>query len=407
MAQGQGRGFGPGEHHWDYVEVREGAHMFYWLYYTTANVTYYTERPLVIWLQGGPGGPSTGFGNFYELGPLDIHGNLREGNFVQHVNVLFIDSPVGAGFSYVDNTSLLVTNNNELTNDLVSFMEKFYKNHKKFKTVPLHIFSESYGGIMVPEFARKLDLALKNGAMANPSLLKSISIGNPWISPMHSIREHSRYLYENGLIDEDGVALLDTQLKKIKQFDTDTELKWFDLIDNLTSNASLYNTHFSVDNKDKNTYGYTKNLVKFMSRNISEALKINGGVFGSQVTDLLNTFDFQITRYRNTIPRILNDTSIKVNIFSGELDIMCNTKGTLALINDWQWRNKKEYLQATRKPININGRLQGYEKIGGDFAMYWINHAGHIVARDSPTAMQYILKAVTHYNDLVSNGKIN
>ncbi|KRF98778.1 uncharacterized protein Dwil_GK26950 [Drosophila willistoni] len=399
MAQGRGQGFGTGEQHWDYVEVREGAHMFYWLYYTTANVSNYTERPLIIWLQGGPGGPSTGLGNFYELGPVDIHGNIREGNFVQHVNVLFIDSPVGAGYSYVDNTSLLVTNNNELTNDLVSFMEHFYKNHNEFKTVPLHIFSESYGGVMVPEFARKFDLALKNGTMAQPYLLKSISIGNPWISPMHTIKEHSRYLFVNGLIDEDGVALLDAQLKKIKEFDKDTESEWFELIDNLTSSTSLYNTHFSVDFTEAYAYGYSKNLVKFMARNISEQLKINGSVYGSQINDLINKFDFKITRYINTIPRLLNETAIKVNIFSGELDIMCNTEGTLALINDWEWRNKKEYLQASRKPININGSLQGYEKIGSNFAMYWINHAGHMVASESPTAMQYILKAVTQYDD--------
>jgi len=50
------KGFGPGEQDWGYVDVREGAHMFYWLFYTTANVSSYTERPLVLWLQGGPGG---------------------------------------------------------------------------------------------------------------------------------------------------------------------------------------------------------------------------------------------------------------------------------------------------------------------------------------------------------------
>jgi serine carboxypeptidase 1 len=27
--------------------------------------------PLVVWLTGGPGGASTGWGNFEEIGPLD------------------------------------------------------------------------------------------------------------------------------------------------------------------------------------------------------------------------------------------------------------------------------------------------------------------------------------------------
>ncbi|KAJ8942061.1 hypothetical protein NQ314_010169 [Rhamnusium bicolor] len=40
------------EQEWGHVTVRQGAHMFWWLYYTTADVSNYTERPLIIWLQG-------------------------------------------------------------------------------------------------------------------------------------------------------------------------------------------------------------------------------------------------------------------------------------------------------------------------------------------------------------------
>lgn len=53
--------------------------MFYWLFHTTANVANYTERPLIVWLQGGPGGSSTGIGNFDILGPLDL--SLQERNY--------------------------------------------------------------------------------------------------------------------------------------------------------------------------------------------------------------------------------------------------------------------------------------------------------------------------------------
>lgn len=52
--------------------------MFYWLYYTTATENY-TERPLIVWLQGGPGGSSTGIGNFEILGPQDEY--LQDRNY--------------------------------------------------------------------------------------------------------------------------------------------------------------------------------------------------------------------------------------------------------------------------------------------------------------------------------------
>jgi len=78
------KGFGPGEQEWGYVQVRPNANMFWWLYYTTANVNSYYDKPLVIWLQGGPGGSSTSYGNFEELGPLDV--NLKPRNHTWVIN---------------------------------------------------------------------------------------------------------------------------------------------------------------------------------------------------------------------------------------------------------------------------------------------------------------------------------
>jgi len=75
------KGFGPGEQEFGYVDVRPGAHMFYWLYYTTAQEDW-TQRPLVMWLQGGPGGSSTSFGNFAEIGPLTFDQEERNSTWV-------------------------------------------------------------------------------------------------------------------------------------------------------------------------------------------------------------------------------------------------------------------------------------------------------------------------------------
>nr|KAF6417068.1 hypothetical protein HJG59_016177 [Molossus molossus] len=61
---------GEGKEVWDYVTVRKDAHMFWWLYYATNPCKNFSELPLVMWLQGGPGGSSTGFGNFEEIGPF-------------------------------------------------------------------------------------------------------------------------------------------------------------------------------------------------------------------------------------------------------------------------------------------------------------------------------------------------
>ena len=96
---------------WNYVEVRENAHMFWWLYGAqTSNPSERANKPLIMWLQGGPGGSSTGFGNFAELGPLTVELKPRNTTWIQVANVLFVDNPVGSGYSYVTDPSAYTTN---------------------------------------------------------------------------------------------------------------------------------------------------------------------------------------------------------------------------------------------------------------------------------------------------------
>ena len=83
--------------------------LFYWLFRNTSL----SRPPLVIWLNGGPGASSE-FDVFLENGPLLITRNgtttsdfilgLRKGSWGDVADVLFLDQPVGTGFSYGDST---------------------------------------------------------------------------------------------------------------------------------------------------------------------------------------------------------------------------------------------------------------------------------------------------------------
>ena len=96
---------------WNYVRVRDNAYMFWWLYGAqTSDPSKRLDKPLVMWLQGGPGGSSTGFGNFEELGPLTVDLKPRNTSWLQAANVLFVDNPVGSGYSYVTDKSAFTTN---------------------------------------------------------------------------------------------------------------------------------------------------------------------------------------------------------------------------------------------------------------------------------------------------------
>lgn len=129
-------------------------HMFFW-YFPKPGA------PLLIWLQGGPGGSSM-FGLFAEMGPFNSDVSLklvkREAAWTSKYAMLFIDNPVGAGFSfttsdsgYCNNTKVCVASN------LFSLLTQFYGVFPDMLQQELFITGESYGGHYVPGFAAYID----------------------------------------------------------------------------------------------------------------------------------------------------------------------------------------------------------------------------------------------------------
>ncbi|XP_023305748.2 retinoid-inducible serine carboxypeptidase-like [Lucilia cuprina] len=420
-------GYGPGEQDWGFVDVRKGAHMFYWLYYTTANVSSYTQRPLAIWLQGGPGASSTGYGNFEELGPLDLYGNPRNWTWVKDMNVLFIDNPVGSGFSYVDNVMYLTSTNKQIALDLVEFMKGFYALHPEFEEVPLHIFCESYGGKMAPEFALELYYAIQKKEIK--SNLTSVALGDPWTSPIDSVMAWAPLLLNMGIVDQDGYTNIMISANKTKEL-VEAE-KWTQATMQWSATQSvLLRESKGVDFYDiqKPTRGdaYTRMLLRtqnyqelmyrtlvhydidenrdqmlqdLMRGNVSKALGIPSKVkWGSQSS---NTFTRQMGDFMkpviHIVSELLDNTNLKVGVFSGQLDLICATPGTVNWIEKMQWSYRDAYIKAPRLGISVDRILEGYEKSAGNFTMFWVNRAGHMVPADNPAAMSHILKKFTNY----------
>lgn len=92
------------------------------------------------------------------------------------------------------------------------------------------------------------------------------------------------------------------------------------------------------------------------------------------------------------VTRLLDETAIRVGIYSGTLDLLCATPGTVSWIERLKWHRRREYAEAPRTAFRIDGVLEGYEKHGGGLSMFWVFRAGHLVQQDNPAAMDYILR---------------
>ncbi|KAG6769734.1 hypothetical protein POTOM_025395 [Populus tomentosa] len=171
-----------GSEQWGYVEVRPKAHLFWWHYKSPHRVEDPTKPwPIILWLQGGPGGSGVAFGNFIEIGPLDGSVNPRNSTWLLKADLLFVDSPVATGFSYVEDEVLVVSSDEEAAADLTALLKELFNGKETLQKSPLYIFAESYGG----KFAATLGVSALKAIEAGELKLQlgGVALGDSWISP--------------------------------------------------------------------------------------------------------------------------------------------------------------------------------------------------------------------------------
>ncbi|KAK2980297.1 hypothetical protein RJ640_006295 [Escallonia rubra] len=188
---------------WGYVEVRPKAHMFWWYYRSPHRVQDPNKPwPIILWLQGGPGASGVGIGNFEEVGPLDTDLKPRNTTWLQKADLLFADNPVGTGYSFVEDTKLLVKTDEEAAADLTTLLIEVFNRNEILQQSPLYIVAESYGG----KYAATLGLSALKAIEAGKLKLKlgGVALGDSWISPEDFVFSWGPLLRDVSRIDHSG-----------------------------------------------------------------------------------------------------------------------------------------------------------------------------------------------------------
>ncbi|XP_060586124.1 retinoid-inducible serine carboxypeptidase-like [Ruditapes philippinarum] len=402
---------------WSYVDVHEGAHMFYWLYYTTAPEGF-KQAPLVMWLQGGPGGSGTGFGNFEEIGPLDVQQNSRNTTWLQVASLLFVDNPVGTGYSYVDNKDAYTHDVAGIAADMMVTLTTFFMTKSpQFQDVPFYIFSESYGGKMTAAISQALYQAIQAGDIK--CNFKGLAMGDSWISPIDSTVTWAPYLYTNSLIDRAGLNSINKSVIIIEQNIHDG--KWEDA----TSNWGATQTIVALTTNGVNFYNILKwgqdetcrlfkgqdslssrmlsrlhqdDLAELMNGKIKQKLGIipDKVVWGGQSSEVFATQSGDFMKpVVDIVDDLIQNTDLEVVVYSGQLDLIVDTIGT----EEWVHRLEiaQEFRDAKRSPIldPLTRLTSGYVKKAKNFSFYWILDAGHMVPSDNGDIALKMLKMIT------------
>ncbi len=122
-----------------FIEVapEHHANMFFW-HYQNRHIA--NKQRTVIWINGGPGCSSED-GALMEIGPYrlkdDAHLEYNPGSWDEFANVMFVDNPVGTGFSYVDTDSYL-HDLPEMADQFVTFLEKWFELFPEYEHDDVH-----------------------------------------------------------------------------------------------------------------------------------------------------------------------------------------------------------------------------------------------------------------------------
>lgn len=189
-----------------YLTVNEhfNSNLFFWFFPSEGNPR---NDPVLLWLQGGPGSSSM-IGLFVENGPFSIidecEVELREFRWSKTHSVIYIDNPVGTGFSFT-NEDGFAQNETIIGEHLFEALQQFFTLFPDLQKNEFYITGESYAGKYVPAISHTI---LKKNPGAKVKInLKGLAIGNGLCDPINQLT-YGEYLFELGLINQNAKQLL-------------------------------------------------------------------------------------------------------------------------------------------------------------------------------------------------------
>ncbi|VAH16768.1 serine carboxypeptidase-like 51 isoform X2 [Triticum dicoccoides] len=438
---------------WGFVEVRPKAHLFWWYYKSPQRVSTPSRPwPTVLWLQGGPGASGVGIGNFMEIGPLDVNLKPRNSTWLQKADLIFVDNPVGVGYSYVEDDSLLVTTDWQAATDATTLLKALVKELPTLQQgSPLFLVAESYGG----KYAATLGVSVARAVRAGDLKIKlaGVALGDSWVSPEDFTLAYAPLLLEVSRLDDNAGDAAKKKAATVKEQIAagrlaDSQGSWselLDFIDSKSASVDMYNflldagmdpvaadlpatssaptTSSNAQVMKYSTYlggsheeagsNTTNTLGGIMNGVIKEKLKIipkdhewhelSDPVYNALVNDFMK-------------PRIdevdeLLSYGVDVTVYNGQgivcvwlegalnvLDVICSTKGAEAWVQKLKWDGLKNFLSLPRQPLSCGSSkvTKAFVRSYKNLHFYWILGAGHFVPADQPCIALSMIAGITH-----------
>ncbi|CAD6341477.1 unnamed protein product [Miscanthus lutarioriparius] len=169
------------------VDDDTGTELFY--YFVESERSPRTD-PVLLWLTGGP--RCTVFsGLAFEVGPIKFvlapytphQSSLPQlvynpYSWTQMASILFVDSPVGSGFSYARDPKGYDVGDYSSSLQIVTFLKQWFIDHPQYLSNVFYIGGDSYAGKVVPLIAQYISEGIDERQQPRINL-KGYLVGNP------------------------------------------------------------------------------------------------------------------------------------------------------------------------------------------------------------------------------------
>lgn len=378
--------------------------MFWW-YFPAQNGD--ADAPLVIWLQGGPGGAST-FGLFAEMGPIMLEKDAsdptgfkvldRPTSWNKDYGMLFIDNPVGAGFSFTTQDGGYCTDTKQcVARNLYAVLEQFYTMFPKQLDVGLWVTGESYGGHYVPA----ISYYIHEQNQGSPSVrvpLKGCAIGDGWIDPVNMLPGYPDMLYNQALLSELERGMIAEMSNEAAALITKGDYKGsFDVWDKMLNGdvwpyGNLFHNLTGLNDYDNfmNTNA-PESLDYFApylsSPSVRKALHVGAHTMQSGSTCEKHLLSDFMVSLKTELATLMDDPSYRVLVYSGQLDVIIGAALTERFLPTVEWSGADDYAKASKAVWRITDadkEVAGYARQVKNFTQVVIRGAGHLCPFDQP-----------------------
>ncbi|CAE7504699.1 SCPL50 [Symbiodinium natans] len=340
-------------------------------------------------------------GNFFELGPVALTAKpslvRRPANetWASYVPVLFVDSPLGTGWSWANPGSFAVSQV-QVAEDLVFFLQQVAGRlpvvHRR-----LVLAGESYGGHFVPALGQML-LTSKC-----PFQLEAIAVGDGLTDPATQVLTKPGEAFAFGLLDE--AQLAKAQELATAAHDAAQAKLWGKAVDlrqameDFVKNVSAINPY---DVRTTEQYDWMElRMHEFFDMNeTKDLLHIpRGRRFGTTSAEVKLNLREDIMQSQKPAVEDLLKAGIRVLLYQGQFDWKDGVVSNAAWIRSLNWTGTASFLQANRTIWRraADGQIAGYWRGFQNLEQVVVLGAGHLVPMNQPLSAVDMLLRFLHY----------